>query len=237
MAAASGYGSASPLLGSRKDSQGGPEQERVSDVDSSLERYRARQTRNYERRQQQRESSRSRLSTEIGKRMEPQIIHDQQLAAQMNEVTTQNSEELDPKFIQHSDTEHQLRSNQAGGGLNQKGKMVEAGKREEAHETSKKCQSLSSRDYVISNSVTHVEERRHFSNQIPAKDEMLLARRESQSNEKPRRQEGRASEENGISPMVTNSEPRIPLSGLTSSVPLTDLDLTAQSRLLQSQNT
>lgn len=79
----------------------------VSDVDSSMERYKVRQNRNYERKAQKMETSRSKVSTEADKRMEAEIVHLnwQKEAERTNLPTSMHSDELDPKFTQPTEVD------------------------------------------------------------------------------------------------------------------------------------
>ena len=169
--------------------------------------------------------------------MEPQIVLDPQMVAQANEVTTQNSEDLDPKFLQRSEVDRP--SHQAQSSLDQRSKAIDGCRKAAAKEDGRdKGRALSSRDFVITNTVEHVDARHRFSIQnrvAPNEGSLDEERTGQQSAEEEERAGQKESRETGIS--AETSEQKIELSGLTSSAPLTDLDLTAQSRLLQSQNT
>jgi len=100
-----------------------------------------------------------------------------------------------------------------------------------------KFQSLSSKDYVITNCVKQIDGSRHHSNVVLGGEQLVPRVRYSEPKPLAGRERRQHSiREAGPSATVTDSERNAPLSGLSQSVPVNDLDFMAQSRLLQSQN-
>lgn len=72
-----------------------------------MERYKARKNRNYERKVQRMETSRSRVSTELNKRTDRQTV-DANLPREADRTgmqTTVQSEDLDQKFTQPTEVD------------------------------------------------------------------------------------------------------------------------------------
>ena len=72
-----------------------------------MERYKARKNRNYERKVQRMETSRSRVSTELNKRTDRQTV-DANLPREADRTgmqTTVQSEDLDQKFMQPTEVD------------------------------------------------------------------------------------------------------------------------------------